>query len=179
MSSGNDYIGWKLTQAFNSINVFGDGGVNEWYDSMDASPLFRIEEGQCILIEYYTKPAYILFGKGLSGTIRHYTNLLVWEEGDGGFPPEQQKLGAYSSLHESLLVIALSHGLFGLYFLFSTMGVLLKRVYKSPWALSGVFWIFLFWDYNYSMLVGAIAMALALCENIPPKTENVKIKISN
>lgn len=169
MSSGNDYVGWKLTQAFNTINVFGGGGVSDWYDSMDLSPLFRIEEMQCIMIEYYYKPAYILFGKGLSGTTRHYTNILVWEDGDGGFPPEQQKLGAYSSMHESLLTIILAHGLCGIIFLFSTMGVLLRRAYITPWALIGAFWLFLFWDYSYSMIIGALGVALALCENIPKK----------
>lgn len=178
ISSENNYVGWKLTQAFNTINIFGGGGVNDWYDSMDLSPLFRIEEMQCILIEYYNKPAYILFGKGLSGTTRHYTDILVWEEGDGGFPPEQQKLGAYSSMHESLLTIILAHGLFGMVFLLSMIRVLLRRAYFTPWAIIGTFWLFMFWDYNYSMLVGAVAMALALCENLPKMTENVKFEIS-
>ena len=178
MTFSNDYVGWKLNQAMQVISIFGEGGANEWYDSMDISPLFRIEEMQCILIEYYKKPVFILFGKGFGGTIRHHTNIFVWDGGGkGGFPPEQQKLGAYSNVHESFSSLTLTHGLCGLFFLFFMMGVLVKRAYRTPWAIIGVFWLFFFWNYSYSMLLGAVAMALALCEKCDKESE-IKIDIN-
>ena len=172
MSFSNDYIGWKLNQSVQVISLLGEGGASEWYGTMDMSPLFRLEELQCILIEYYKKPEFILFGKGFGGTIKHYTNILSWE-GKGGFPSEQQKLGAYSNVHESFLSLTLTHGLLGLYFLFSLLGILLKRAYRTPWAIIGVFWLFFFWNYSYSMMVGAVALAIALCDKNDLKTGKI------
>lgn len=165
ISGGNEFVEWKLTQAVKTMNILGQESAQDWYEDMDNSPLYRFDELHNTFIEYTEKPWYALFGKGLGGTIRHHTNLLFWESGHGTFSESQIKMGAYHTMHETLAVLFLQHGIAGICFFFMIIALLVKRLYKTPWAMIGFIWILFYWSYGMSLIIGGIAMVLAFRED--------------
>jgi len=181
ISGGNEFVEWKLTQAVKTMNIFGRDSAKDWYEDMDNSPLYRIDELHNTFIEYTEKPGYVIFGKGLGGTTRHHTNLLYWESGHGTFSESQIRMGAYHSMHETMAVLFLQHGIAGICFFFIMIGMLAKRLYKTPWAMIGLIWILFYWSYGVSLLIGGVAMVLAIRDNDehPLKLNNKKNKLFN
>ena len=159
----NSYAAIKLDQALSTINVFGAENTVQFFADMNASPLQRFDELHNILIEYTHKPWFALFGKGIGGTTRHYTTLLSWN-GLEDFSTDQIRMGAFYRMHESLAVIFLQHGIIGLLFFFKIIGMLLKRLYITPWAMMGLIWMFFYWEYGVSLIIGAVIVVLALSE---------------
>lgn len=166
----DDYVGFKLTQALEVLNIFGADNASDWYSDMNASPLQRFDELHNIFIEYTHKPWYALFGKGLGGTTCHYTNLLTWS-GAGDFSDDQIIMKAFYRMHESLAVLFLQHGFAGVVFFVYMLGLIIKRLYKSPWAIASLVWFFFYWDYGTSIFIGAIMMVLTLSINIEDKKQ--------
>ena len=166
VSMGNEYAEWKLTQAVKTMNILGQESAQDWYEDMDNSPLYRFDELHNTFIEYTEKPIYSVFGKGLGGTIKHHTFLLNWESGHGTFSESQIKMGAYYSMHETLAVLFLQHGLVGIYFFIVMLIYLARRLYKTPWAMVGLIWFLFYWSYGNALIIGGIAAVLALKENI-------------
>lgn len=169
LSGGNDFVEWKLTQAVNTVNIFGSNSAADWYDGLDDSPLFRIDEPHNTFIEYQNKPWFALFGKGFGGSTRHHTNLLSWERKAGAFSEDQVKTGAYYQMHETFAVLFLQNGILGLFFFFSLVTLLIKRLYKTPWAMVGLIYIAFYWAYGSALVIGGIAMILALHESVSKK----------
>jgi len=161
----NTYAAVKLDQALSTMNIFGAHNAAAWISDMNVSPLQRFDELHNIFIEYTHKPWFALFGKGLGGTTRHYTTLLTWS-GLEDFSADQIRMGAFYRMHESLGVIFLQHGLVGLVFFFKVIVMLLKRLYKTPWAMMAVIWFFFYWDYGISLIIGSVILVLAFAEDI-------------
>lgn len=159
---GNEYVGWKLSQAINLLNFAGEAGISGWYDGLDHSTLYRIDELHNTFIEYKNKPLYALFGKGFAGTTLHHTNLLSWETDSGAFPISQVQLGAYYGMHETFAVIFLRHGIMGCIFILFMLNKIFKSLVYTPWGMVSLVWFFFYWAYGMSLVVGSIAMVLAL-----------------
>lgn len=168
----NSYAAIKLDQALSTINVFGAANMVQFFADMNASPLQRFDELHNILIEYAHKPWFALFGKGIGGTTRHYTTLLSWN-GLEDFSIDQIRMGAFYRMHESLAVFFLQHGIIGLIFFFKIIGMLLKRLYKTPWTMMALVWFFFYWEYGISLIIGSAILVLALSEDVESSSKNI------
>lgn len=158
---GNDYVGWKLSQAINLLNFASESGISGWYEGLDHSTLYRVDELHNIFIEYINKPMYSFLGKGFAGTTLHYTNLLAWETDPGAFPISQVKIGAYYGMHETFAVIFLRHGIVGIIVSLIIMKKLFNSLVYTPWGMVALVWFFFYWAYGMSLTIGSIAMVLA------------------
>lgn len=169
---GNEFINWKLLQLFNMLN-FASSDAFSWYLDLGNSSRFRVDEFVNIFLEYYAKPYYLPFGKGNTGTVTQWWGITNWNVYTGAsFTMDQVFSGVYMSMHESLNLLFLRHGLTGLYFFFITMVSLIKRINTSPWALPGIIWLFFYWGIYYSWLPAAIMLVIALADY--PKLNNKK-----
>ena len=163
--TANTFVNWKFTQFLNTFSLSaGRGGLVSWYGNMDASPRFRIDEFVNIFNEYMEKPWFALFGKGNAGCIKHSWGTTNWQNANGAFSEAQISSGIYINVHESANVLFLRHGLIGLYFFVFTIWNLLKRLFKSPWALGGFIWFFFFWGVYVSWWIGAVMLVFALAD---------------
>lgn len=159
--SFDDYTVWKFSQLLRMFDF--KTSFKEWYLLLDNSPRFRIDEFMSILYEYIQKPWFFLFGKGVAGTVTHHWGITIWDvKGSGAFSDYEIESGIYMFMHESLNVLFLRHGLLGLIFFITTMMSLLKRLDRTPWALVGFIWMFLYWGIYRSWWIGAIALVVAL-----------------
>ena len=153
----NQLLGIKFNQ-FTSFITFGPN----WLNNMAESPKMRITEFMNIFSEYMKKPWYLLFGKGCCGTIKDnlglFSNLTSF-----AFSNWELVLGAYYSVHESLNTFFLSGGLFGLYVLFSTCGLIYREIEKSPWLVIGMIWLLLFYTFHMSIaFYGIVALIVGI-----------------
>lgn len=169
---GNDYVGWKLRQSLNLINVFNNDSGTDISQNLDRSTLYRFDEISNIVIEYINKPAFAIFGKGFAGTIRHYTDLLSWETDPGAFSEMQVKMGAYYNLHESFTVILLRHGLIGLIFICYIIEELIKRITITPWATISIVWFVFYWSYGMSLIIGGIILVITFSMSTSKANDN-------
>lgn len=167
-------MGHKVFQLLAMFNFSEAGGAGDWFADMSNSPLYRFDEVANTFIEYLNKPWYSIFGKGFGGTTLHHTNLLSWETDAGAFTTEQIKLGAYYALHESVAIIFLRHGIIGIVFWVTFMIKLIRRLPYTPWAIIGLMWFLFYWAYGSSLILGPIAIVLALSEN-EDLTQNINI----
>lgn len=158
---GNEYVGWKLSQAINLLNFSSETGLSGWYEGLDHSTLYRVDELHNIFIEYVNKPIYALLGKGFAGTTLHHTNLLAWETDPGAFPISQVNIGAYYGMHETFAVIFLRHGIMGCIFIFLVIKKLIGSLVITPWSMVALVWFFFYWAYGMSLTLGSIALVLA------------------
>lgn len=158
---GNDYVEWKLAQAINVLSFSGNNSGNSWYEGLDHSTLYRVDELHNTLIEYLNKPWYAFFGKGFAGTTLHHTNILAWEFDSGAFPESQIKIGAYYGMHETFAVLFLRHGILGIIFMITIISKLVKRITYTPWCMVALVWFLFYWAYGLALVIGSIALVLA------------------
>lgn len=160
---------WKFQQAVGLLDFGSYDSFMTWFQNLDTSAKFRIDEPINIAIEYINKPYFALFGKGFGGTTLHYTPFCDWND-YSAFTEVQVKNGFFYEMHESLAVLFLRHGIIGLIFLFSMLSMMLKRIFHTPWAVVGFIWILFYWAYGISFRMGAIALVLTFC--IPESFQN-------
>lgn len=161
-SSENTFISWKLSQALALFDFASYSSVENWFFVLEDSPKFRIDEFINISLEYIAKPFYFFFGKGFGGTTLHHTTLLYWESGNGTFSAEQIANRAYYGMHESVNVLYLRHGLFGLLFFLAVLRDLFRSLSKSPLTVIAIIWVLFFWNWSYSLWLGAMAVGVAV-----------------
>lgn len=169
----NTHAGFKIAQALNTINIFQKTNMSDWYLHMDDSPLYRIDELHNTIIEYIKKPGYMLFGKGIGGSIQHYTTLLSWDE-THAFSEDQIRMSAYYNMHESLAVIFLQHGIVGLVFFVKIIYLIMKRLSKTPWAMMSLVWFFFYWNYSIALLIGSVILVITLSDEDSQEPQVVK-----
>lgn len=169
----DDFNSWKFMQAFGALNILSYSDFESWFNSLDNSAQFRLDEIFNISIEYLNKPPYLLFGKGLGGTTLHYTNFenLDWYA-DASFTREQTGNGFFYQMHETMSVIFLRHGLLGIAFMFIVVKMLFKRLNQNPWAMIGLLWFAFFWGWCVSFRLGTMAIILALAYKTSEKSLN-------
>ena len=162
----DEFTTWKFMQAFGALNIFSYSDFESWFNSLDDSAQFRLDELLNISIEYLNKPLYLIFGKGLGGTTLHYTNFenLDWLA-EASFSKEQREHGFFFQMHETMCVIYLRHGLLGIAFIFVVVKMLFRRLNQNPWAMIGLLWFAFFWGWCVSFRLGTMALILALAYN--------------
>ncbi len=144
---------YKYQQA---ISMFSFGtGIGNWLQNMPESPRMRITEFINIGAEFLKKPWFALFGKGFGGTIKDNLNLFT-DLNSFMFSEWELSLGAYYSMHESINCFFLIGGLYGLFTLFSLLGIMYKNFHKSPWLLMGLLWFLFFYNYHMNIAIYGI-----------------------
>lgn len=163
LSNASILLEYKLSQAL-SLLKFWDA---DWYTNLPPSAKFRFQELGNIIQEFLRKPYTIFVGKGIMGTCLDYNNTFFSTNyvGEGGFLEIEWQAGVFFSMHESINVLFLSSGLFGISFLFFTVKTCLKNLSKSPFLAIGL--IYVLFHYNYSFTAsnfGIVCLLIGLYE---------------
>ena len=164
LMASDDFNNWKFNQAMGLLDIFSAPSIEYWFLGLDESARFRFDEPINIAIEYYNEPAYALLGKGFGGTTLHYTPFCDWNV-LSAFGDMEQKLGAYSNMHETFASVFLRHGILGVVFFVDVMIMLFKRIQHSPFTIWAIIWFFFYWSYGGSFRLGAVVCVIALCAN--------------
>ena len=167
--ASDDYNNWKFNQAMGLLDIFSAPSIEYWFFGLEESARFRFDEPINIAIEYINEPLYALFGKGFGGMTLHYTPFCDWNVASA-FGDAEQKLGAYSNMHETFASIFLRHGVLGIVFFVDVLIMLFRKIQYSPFTVWGVVWFFFYWSYGGSFRLGAVACVIALCTDFPQKT---------
>ena len=147
----------KLDQAISTLNI----SRPNWYQGLPDSPKFRFDEFINVLMEYKEKPIYLFFGKGLGGSLVQHTNTLNWNN-LSAFSEKEIMAGVYFKLHESINIVFLKFGLFGLTMLITIIMNSLSKIKNNPWIAIGIFWLLFFYGGYFSMYFGFIALILGI-----------------
>lgn len=140
---------------------------SNWYVNLPTSVKFRFQELSNILQEYIRKPYYLLFGKGVMGTCLDYNNTFMATHyvGEAGFSKDEWNIQAFFSMHESINVLFLSSGLFGLNYLFWTVKNSIKNLDKSPFLVVGIIYILFHYTYSFTASnFGIVCLLVGLYE---------------
>lgn len=138
---------------------FGPG----WLKNMPVSPRVRIAEFVNVLYEYIEHPLRIITGKGYLGTIKDHVGLIT--NVLDAYSVEQDRLGIFYALHESINNLFLTNGIIGLIFIARYVILLLKHAFKSMHAYSALFWLFFAYGFSFTLTgYGITAMMVCLYE---------------
>lgn len=157
----------KLTQALSFLN-FGD---SNWILNMPSSPRTRIVEFINIAYEYLEKPWFLLFGKGNMGTITDHIGMLGTAFNLGAYSMNEWVNGAFYGVHETMNILFLYNGLFGLIFYLYMIKFVFTKFTKSPWVLIGGFWFLMV--YGFSVTMSAFGITALLLGFIAVDTREV------
>ena len=148
----NDLFSYKYKQIISLISIWNP----DWYDNMLPSPKVRITELFNIILELIKNPIYLLCGKGTLGTVKDYMgdiplfNLSVYSY-------NEFSIQSYYGMHESLNMLLLSNGLFGVAFIFYCIKVLIKNIRNNPFIVIGGVWFIVLWGYSITRATLGIA----------------------
>lgn len=145
----NDFFTLKFDQFIETISIFRPN----WFQELSDSPKFRIDEFINITIEYINKPIYVIFGKGLSGSINYHTGILNWSA-RGSFPLNQSQSNTFIDMHESLNILYLKNGLLGIIFFLHISYISVRNIKKNPFVAIGFVWFVFFFGVYNSLLIG-------------------------
>lgn len=150
----------KLNQVISLLSFFGRKTSME---NMMTSPRTRIYEIWVTLQEYLLKPYLFPLGKGLGGTV--FANQIPYDR--SAYSEIEMNVGLVYNMHESFAKLFLSNGLYGVFFLLSTVIHGLRKFSKSPWILIGVYWFALSFGYSITMTsfgLGALLYGIYECD---------------
>lgn len=132
-----------------------------WIQNMPLSPRVRIIEFISIFYEYFTKPWFLIFGKGYMGTITDHTGMLTAARFiSGSYSMNQWTNGTFYGVHETLNILFLYNGLVGLLFYFYMIKVVFTNFTINPWILIGGFWFLM--AYGFSVTMSAFGLTALL-----------------
>ncbi|MBP3793156.1 MAG: hypothetical protein ILA24_03845 [Ruminococcus sp.] len=151
IDSDNNYL---LSSKIEEVSKLFDITSPNWLSDMPASPRYRIAEFINSIIELFEKPFYLFFGKGYLGSITDHVNMFVRVGGD--FSEVQWKNGSFYYLHESLNLLLLNNGFFGVWFWIKTLKTWFRNYKKTFFILFGGIWFCL--TYGYSVTITSIGM---------------------
>lgn len=157
--NSNEFLRNKFDQV---IGIFRFD--SSWISNMSSSPSIRIEEFLNIGVELMHKPWFLLFGKGIGGTTRHWLNWNSWNI-VSAFSVEQFSSGIFMEMHETLNVIFLKFGILGFIFFIWTIACSIRSISKSPWVFLGLFWFIFFINSYISLYIMVPAFMLGMFES--------------
>jgi hypothetical protein len=146
----------KFTQATSIIKFW----QANWLSNMPGSPQTRIVEFINIGNEYLNKPWFFLFGKGYMGTITDHVGMLGNSFSLTGYSLQQWVNGTFYGVHETLNVLFLYNGLFGLGCYLYMLILIFSNLTKSPWILIGGFWFLMVYGFSITMTAFGITALL-------------------
>lgn len=162
LSSSSILFNSKLTQALSIVKVWDPG----WLISMPLSPRFRIIEFISIWYEYLEKPWFLLLGKGYMGTITDQTGMIGTNFILDAYSINEWINGTFYGVHETMNILFLYHGLFGLAFYLYMIKFVYENFTTSPWILIGGFWFLMVYGFSVTMSAFGIAALLLGCIEI-------------
>lgn len=145
----------KFYQFIRSVDIFNPN----WYQNLPKSPQIRVSEFLNITGEYISKPYYLFFGKGFSGTIKDIYNLFTYTE--GAFSDNEWAYQTYKNMHFSLNTIFLSSGIYGVCFYIYILYITLRyKLLTNPWGIIGFLWFVVY--YGYSLTITGLGLSCML-----------------
>lgn len=150
-----------LQSKFNQVLSLFDFTGRSWFGDMASSPRFRVAEFTSIVYEYMEKPWYILFGKGVLGTIKDYTNSFGSSYALGTYSEKEWAIGSFYNMHFAPASFLLWGGLFGMYFYITTVVSNLKLSRNSVLLLVGTVWLAIY--FGYSATLSAFGSTILMC----------------
>lgn len=165
------YFEFKLEQLLKMFD-FNGKTMEQWYNGLFSSSRYRIDEFINVLLEYFEKPHYFLFGKGIAGTITKRWGLTNWEIFTYNFSLEQINSGIFYLLHESINQLFLQSGIVGLYFLINTIKKIALKFSKNELFIPALIWFLFYWQVYLSWQIGGVAVVVCLYKL--SKSENIE-----
>jgi hypothetical protein len=151
----------KLKQAFMLVSITN----SDWYKYLPDSPKTRIEEILNTGIEYYKKPYYLITGKGYGGSIKDHRNTFGYYN-EFAFSIDQYNHNTFTSMHETVAVIFLKFGLWGILSFLYIFFLGVANFLRTPWSVIGTLWFIFFVGYSFNLaLFGIPALVLGLYES--------------
>lgn len=141
--------------AFSSVN---------YYENMSDSPKARIDEFINVLDEFKEKPILSIFGKGFGGSVKDHNNYFGSFKA-AYFSDREYSYNSFVFLHESINVIFLKFGFFGLFLFLSLIVKISRNPSSNPWLAIGFIWLIFFFGYTTSLgIFGVSSLVLGLYE---------------
>jgi hypothetical protein len=135
-----------------------------YYENMSDSPKARVDEFINVLDEFKEKPILSIFGKGFGGSVKDHNNLFGSFKASY-FSDREYSNNSFVFLHESINVIFLKFGWFGLFLFFTLVLKISKNELSNPWLSIGFVWFIFFFGYTISLGVfGVSSLVLGLYE---------------
>jgi hypothetical protein len=135
-----------------------------WFNNLPSSPRYRVAQFLNIMIEYFNKPYFILFGKGFFGTYQDYIN--GFTEGYlSAFTKQEFDNNTYYYVHDAINVIPLTHGLAGFIAIYSLVKRFFLSFLKSNFLIIGTIWFTIYYGFSFNIsLFGVTALFTGLIE---------------
>ena len=142
-NSSSSLLGIKMGQVISLVNIFNAN----WLSNMEGSPKIRVYEIINTAIEFVRKPYYILFGKGIYGTIQDYTEAFG-RVNTSAFSAQQYAANAFYGVHETFAKLFLYNGAAGIIFFIDVCKKCIKRFSDNIWIQIGFFWFIFSYGWN-------------------------------
>jgi hypothetical protein len=144
-----------------------------WYELLQPSTKFRVNEFINIYNHYKIFPLAIPFGFGIvAGAPDYISGYGLFA--DGSFPQVEYNFSYFISYHE-ISSFFIKYGLLGVIFLLIVLKYAIKFKEKSQFLVVGTIWLLLYWGYSQTLAtVGACILAIGIME-IPNNKKNNSI----
>jgi hypothetical protein len=159
----------KVDELFSLLN-FASGN---WYDLLQPSTRFRVDEFINIYNHYATYPQNILSGFGIAGGAPDYIGA-YGIVADGSFPEVEYLNGHFISYHE-LSSFFIKYGLTGIILILYLFMQTYKNKNSSQFLTVGFIWFLFFWGYSQTLaVIGAAILAVGVMEALAIKKDDTK-----
>lgn len=162
-----------MAQKFNQFVSVFQGSLEE----VSTSPQVRLGEVANIIYSYKINPLKSFLGVGYGGYFEDYLGLFKYIDlSKGSFDDEQINSGRYYRPHDSIPVILLLHGIFGILFLVFWMVYIFKFASRANNLLGVIPWLVLTYGFDINIaIVGIFFLYLGLFDVQEPST----VELSN
>lgn len=148
---------YKFGQVISLFNYFSEHGFEE----MSSSPKFRVAEWKSVVYELIEKPQFLVFGKGILGTIKDHTNSFGDSFVEGTFSEGEWSIGSFYNLHFIPANFLLCNGIIGLLFYFLTIVKCIFFLKRNTNVLVGTVWFALFFGYSVTLTTFGIIILMS------------------
>ena len=132
-----------------------------WLRDMMPSPQIRILEVMNTLLEYESKPWFLLLGKGINGSFSDHMELMKFVS--DAYTNEEWANNLFIGVHGTFTKLLLVNGLLGVLLYLYTLFLLFKYWRQSIWLVIGVYWFSLFYGYSLSLtMIGFSSLMIGL-----------------
>lgn len=146
----------EITSLFNFIS-------GNWYELLQPSTKFRVNEFINIFNHYKLFPIGIPFGFGVAAGAPDYIagyGLVA----DGSFPQTEYNFNYFISYHE-ISSFFIKYGLLGFFLIYTLVRYSIKFKEKSQFLIVGTIWFLLYWGYSQTLAtIGACILAIGVME---------------
>ena len=149
----------KIDEILSLFNFFS----GYWYELLEPSTRFRLDEFINIFQHYKLNPFFIPTGFGIVSGAPDYIGgygLVA----DGSFPGVEYIFNYFISYHE-ICSFFIKYGLTGFLLLLLVLRKAFMFKEKLPFLVVGSIWLILFWGYSFTLaIIGAAILAIGIME---------------